>query len=138
VLITEESSGGSAPAPNWRRLGCLAASFVAVAWGAVVVTATVILVRRYEAPPPPPPPTLSAAQLQRMKPLDGTWLDNWGSEIIFTDPGIVNGLPAGKVTFVNVPNMYSWQWDGAPNPSGQGNWTVTHRVGRNGIMPDLT
>ena len=67
-----------------------------------------------------------------MKPLDGIWLDNWGSEIVFTDPGIVNGLPAGKVTFLNVADTYSWQWDGAPNPSDQGNWTVTHRVGRDG------
>jgi hypothetical protein len=132
MLTAAGSSGPGAQAFSRRRLGCLAASFVAMACGALVVTATVIGVRRYDAQPPPPPSTLSAAQLALMKPLDGIWQDNWGSELIFTDPGIVDGHPTGKVTFVNVPNLYSWQWDGVPSPSGQGNWAVTGRVGRGG------
>ena len=129
---TQARPGAGAQGPDWRRMGCLVAGFVAVTCVALVVTAAVILVRRWEAPPPPPPPTLSAKQLQQLKPLDGTWEDDAGSEIIFTEPDIVNGLPAGKVTFLNVPDLYSWQWGTAPPSSDPGHWTVTTSTVRGG------
>jgi hypothetical protein len=134
VQAAGTSSGLGAQRASRRRLGCLAAGFAATACVGLVVSAAVILVSKYEAPPPPPPPTLTAAQLRGMKPMDGIWQDGRGAEIIFTDPGIVRGVPAGKVTFVNVPDIFSWQWGQGPppSPSGQGHWTVTARTSQGG------
>jgi len=135
MSATGASSGPVAQAPG-RRLGCLAAAFAALTVVGLLVSVGVILIRRYEAPLrlPPPPRTLSAQQLRQMKPLDGTWQDNRGSKIIFTDPGVGDGAPAGKVTFVNVPDLFSWQWSGYW-PSGQGHWTITsHTSQRGGIV----
>lgn len=131
---TGVSSGPAAKAPGWRP-GCLAATLAALTVVGLLVSAGVILIRRYEAPLPPPPPTLSAQQLHQMKPLDGIWQDNSGSEIIFTDPGAANGVPAGKVTFVNVADLFSWQWGQEWIPSGKGHWTITsHTSQRGGIV----
>ena len=67
-----------------------------------------------------------------MKPLDGIWQNNYGSQIIFTDPGVAKGAPAGKVTFVNVPDLYSWQWGAGGIPSGEGRWTITSHTSQLG------
>jgi hypothetical protein len=131
---TGASSGPVAQTPG-RRLGCVAAVFAALAVVGLLVSAGIILIRRYEAPLrlPPPPATLSAQQLRQMKPLDGTWQDSHGSKIIFTDPGVANGAPAGRVTFVNVADLFSWQWgDVVWSPSEQGHWTITSRTTQRG------
>jgi hypothetical protein len=67
-----------------------------------------------------------------MRPLDGTWEDNSGSKIIFRNPGVANGAPAGKVTFVNVPDLFSWEWGASGIPSGAGRWTITSRTSQRG------
>jgi len=128
------SSDPAAQASGRTRLGCLAALFAALTVVVLLVSAGIILIRRYEAPPPPPPPTLSAQQLRQMKPLDGIWQDNNGSQIIFTDPGVADGAPAGKVRFVNVADLFSWQWGQSWSPSGEGHWTITSRTSQRGGM----
>lgn len=125
------SSGPAARAPGRPRLGCLAAAFAALTVVGLLVGAGAILIRRHEAPLPP---ALSAQQLRQMKPLDGIWQDNNGSQIIFTDPGVANGAPAGKVTFVNVADLFSWQWGAPLTPSGAGHWTITSRTSQRGGM----
>jgi hypothetical protein len=56
----------------------------------------------------------------------GTWQDSVGGKIEFTDTSFAPGgiLTGGKVTFVDVPQVFSWA-AGPPPPSyGHGTWKI--------------
>ena len=77
---------------------------------------------------PAPPAVWSAGgeQFTQLRSLQGTWQDSAGGKIVFTATSSAPGgiPPGGKVTFINVPQVFSWA-AGSPPPSyGHGTWTI--------------
>jgi len=113
-----------------RRLGCLAACLVSLACVAGVVV-VVVAALDHGGGSVGNRSLLTPSQLGQMSPLDGTWKDNAGAEIIFSNPGgpgFLDGANGGTVTFVDVPRLYSARWGPNPPLSGQGQWAVAAPV----------
>ena len=65
-------------------------------------------------------------QFTQLRSLQGTWQDSVGGKIVFTDTSFAPGgvVTGGKVTFVNVPQVFSWALGSPPPSYGHGTWKV--------------
>ena len=77
----------------------------------------------------PAPPTVwseDGEQFAQLRSLQGTWQDSVGGKIIFTDTSFAPGgiLTGGQVTFVNVPQVFSWAVGPPPPSYGHGTWKI--------------
>ena len=65
-------------------------------------------------------------QFAQLRSLQGTWQDSVGGKITFTDTSFApgDGLAGGKVTFVDVPQVFSWAVGPPPPSYGHGTWEV--------------
>jgi hypothetical protein len=110
------------------RRGCLFALLALVITAAMLTWAALFALHRI-FPAPPAVWSAGGEQFAQLSSLQGTWQDSAGGKMIFTGPrftaaasgGIIAG---GTVTFVDVPQVFSWA-AGPPPPSyGHGTWQV--------------
>jgi hypothetical protein len=107
------------------RRGCLFVLLALVITAAILTCAALFVLHRiFRAPP-----TVWSAdseQFAQLRSLQGTWQDSVGGKIIFTGTGSAPGgiLPGGHVTFVNVPQVFSWAVGPPPPSYGHGTWTI--------------
>lgn len=93
------------------RRGCLFVLLALVITAAILTCAALFVLHRIF----PAPPTVwseDGEQFAQLRSLQGTWQDSVGGKIIFTDTSFAPGgiLTGGQVTFVNVPQVFSWAW----------------------------
>ena len=94
-------------------IGCLTAFLVAIGvFGAVVAKSSFN--------PDGGTGTLSRSQLQSLK-LSGTWRNPDGAAITFSAHGSGSGAGQGEATFVDVPNLFTYE-AGTPPTSSTGQW----------------
>jgi hypothetical protein len=99
------------------RRGCLFVLLALVITAAILTCAALSVLHRIF----PAPPTVwseDGEQFAQLRSLQGTWQDSVGGKIVFTDTSFAPGgiLTGGQVTFVNVPQVFSWAV-GPPPPS---------------------
>jgi hypothetical protein len=107
------------------RRGCLFGLLTLVITAALLADAALFALHRI-FPAPVAVWSAGGEQFAQLRSLQGTWQDSADGKIVFTDPSSAPGgiLPGGKVTFVNVPHLFSWA-AGPPPPSyGHGTWTI--------------
>ena len=110
------------------RRGCLFV-LLALVITAIMLTCAVLFALHRIFPAPPAVWSADGEQFAQLRSLQGTWQDPAGGKIAFTDTSFAAGgvLTGGKVTFVNVPHVFSWA-TGPPPPSyGHGTWTIGTR-----------
>ena len=120
--------GGMRTPGQISRRGCLFALLALVITAAMLTWAALFALHRI-FPAPPAVWSAGGEQFAQLSSLQGTWQDSAGGKMIFTGPrftaaasgGIIAG---GTVTFVDVPQVFSWA-AGPPPPSyGHGTWQV--------------
>jgi hypothetical protein len=99
------------------RRGCLFGLLTLVITAALLADAALFALHRI-FPAPVAVWSAGGEQFAQLRSLQGTWQDSAGGKIVFTDPSSAPGgiLPGGKVTFVNVPHLFSWA-AGPPRPA---------------------
>jgi hypothetical protein len=114
----------SAPGQISRR-GCLFVLCTPVI-AAVVLTCAALFVLHRLFPAAPAVWSDNGEQFAQLGSLQGTWQDSVGGKIIFTDTRFSRGgvVAGGKVTFVNVPQVFSWRVGPPPPSYGHGIWEV--------------
>jgi hypothetical protein len=107
------------------RRGCLFALLALVITTAMLAWAALFALHRI-FPAPPAVWSADGEQFAQLRSLQGTWQDSIGGKIEFTDTSFATGgiLTGGNVTFVDVPQVFSWA-AGPPPPSyGHGTWKI--------------
>ncbi len=107
------------------RRGCLFFLLALVITAASAACAALFVLHRV-FPAPPAVWSAGGEQFTQLRSLQGTWQDSAGGKIVFTGTSSAPGgiLPGGKVTFINVPQLFSWA-AGPPPPSyGHGTWMI--------------
>ncbi len=107
------------------RRGCLFVLLALVITAAILTCAALFVLHRIF----PAPPTVwseDGEQFAQLRSLQGTWQDSVGGKIIFTDTSFAPGgiLTGGQVTFVNVPQVFSWAVGPPPPSYGHGTWKI--------------
>ena len=107
------------------RRGCLFVLLALVITAALLTCAALFVLHRIF----PAPPTVwseDGEQFAQLRSLQGTWQDSVGGKIIFTDTSFAPGgiLTGGQVTFVNVPQVFSWAVGPPPPSYGHGTWKI--------------
>jgi hypothetical protein len=112
------------------RRGCLFVLLTLVIT-ATVLTCAVLLVLDRVFPAPPVVWSEDGEQFAQLRSLQGTWQDSVGGKMVFTDTSFAPGsvLTGGKVTFVNVPQVFSWAVGPPPPSYGHGTWKVGINLG---------
>jgi len=112
------------------RRGCLVVLFTLVI-AATVLTGAVLSVLHRVFPAPPVVWSEDGEQFAQLRSLQGTWQDSVGGKIVFTDTSFGPGgvLTGGKVTFVNVPQLFSWAMGPPPPSYRHGTWKVGANLG---------
>jgi len=107
------------------RRGCLFV-LLALVITAAILTCTALFVLHRIFPAPPTVWSEDGEQFARLRSLQGTWQDSVGGKIIFTDTSFAPGgiLTGGQVTFVNVPQVFSWAVGPPPPSYGHGTWKI--------------
>jgi hypothetical protein len=123
---TDMTGGINVAGLGARRLGFPGALLTVVIAAALLACAVLFVVHRLF---PSPPTVWNADQITQIRSLQGTWQDSVGGKMIFTDSRIVDGTVRGKVTFVNVPRLFSWRNGPLPPSYGQGTWEITSDIG---------
>jgi hypothetical protein len=116
---------GGEPAGQLSRRGCLFVLLTLVTTAAVLTCAALFVLHRI-FPAPPVVWSNDGEQFAQLRSLQGTWEDSIGGKITFTDTSFAPGgvLVGGKVTFVNVPQLFSWAMGPPPPSYGHGTWEV--------------
>jgi len=123
AMASDAVSRGKASAPGQiSRRGCLFL-LLTVVIAAVVLACAALFVLHRLFPAPPVVWSANGEQFAQLRSLQGTWQDSVGGKIIFTDTsgGVLGG---GKVTFVDVPQVFSWRVGPPPASYGHGIWEV--------------
>jgi len=121
---------GGEPAGQLSRPGCLFVLLTVVTTAAVLACAALFVLHRL-FPAPPVVWSNDGEQFTQLRSLQGTWQDSIGGKITFTDTSFAPGgvLVGGKVTFVNVPRVFSWAVGPPPPSYGHGTWEVGTNLG---------
>jgi len=110
------------------RRGCLLALLALVITATMLTWAALFALHRI-FPAPPAVWSADGEQFAQLSSLQGTWQDSAGGKMIFTRPRFTAAagggiLAGGTVTFVDVPQVFSWA-AGPPPPSyGHGTWQI--------------
>ena len=117
--------GEASPPGQISRRGCLFVLLTLVITAAVLTCAALFVLHRL-FPAPPVVWSNNGEQFAQLRSLQGTWQDSVGGKITFTDTSFApgDGLVGGKVTFVNVPQVFSWAVGPPPPSYGHGTWEV--------------
>jgi hypothetical protein len=117
--------GEASPPGQISRRGCLFVLLTLVITAAVLTCAALFVLHRL-FPAPPVVWSNNGEQFAQLRSLQGTWQDSVGGKITFTDTSFApgGGLVGGKVTFVNVPQVFSWAVGPPPPSYGHGTWEV--------------
>jgi hypothetical protein len=107
------------------RRGCLFVLLTVVST-ATVLTCGALFVLHRVFPAPPVVWSQDGEQFAQLRSLQGTWQDSVGGTIVFTGTSFAPGgvLTGGTVTFVNVPQVFSWAVGQPPPSYGHGTWKV--------------
>ena len=107
------------------RRGCLFV-LLALVITAAILTCSVLFVLHRIFPAPPTVWSEDGEQFAQLRSLQGTWQDSVGGKVIFTDTSFTPGgiLTGGQVTFVNVPQVFSWAVGPPPPSYGHGTWKI--------------
>jgi hypothetical protein len=107
------------------RRGCLFALLALVITAAMLTWAALFALHRM-FPAPPAVWSADGEQFAQLRSLQGTWQDSVGGKIVFTGTSIAPGgiLTGGKVTFVDVPQVFSWAVGPPPPSYGHGTWKI--------------
>jgi hypothetical protein len=91
------------------RRRCLFALLALVIPAAMLAWAALFALHRI-FPAPPAVWSADGEQFAQLRSPQGTWQDSVGGKIVFTDTSFAPGgiLTGGKVTFVDVPQVFSW------------------------------
>jgi hypothetical protein len=91
------------------RRGCLFA-LLALVITAAMLTWAALFALHWIFPAPPAVWSADGEQFAQLRSPQGTWQDSVGGKIVFTDTSFAPGgiLTGGKVTFVDVPQVFSW------------------------------
>ncbi|MDQ2813837.1 MAG: hypothetical protein M3Z75_18705 [Actinomycetota bacterium] len=111
------------------RRGCFFVLLALVLTAATLICAALFVLHRI-FPAPPAVWSKDGEQFTQLRSLQGTWQDSVGGKMVFTDASFApDGILNGKVTFVNVPQVFSWAVGPPPPSYGHGTWKIGTNLG---------